>query len=171
MSEVRKLIVDETHHLQDEKGMFFKEFPSDPNQIRFFTVLIMKNAGEKIKENNLLEQQLSEIIKNAILHGNHGDKSKKIKVWYEFRTDEARFIVEDLGEGFQDLEKWNDFLEKRQDAFESGDFDKMMQYVAWRTEKSGPNDGGNSLFAAIEYWNGGMVYNNARNRVGVMRRL
>lgn len=167
----RKLLVDENHKLLNEEGLFFKEFASDPEQIRFYTILVIKNAGDKIKENNLLEQQLSEIIKNAIIHGNGSDKSKKVKVWFDIGNDHAKFIVQDEGPGFQEIEKWNDFLDKRQKAFESGDFEAMMKYVAFKTEKSRPEDGGNSLFAAVEYWNGGIVYNNARNKVGVMRVL
>ena len=30
-------------------------------------------------------------------------------------------------------------------------------------------DGGNSLIAALEFWNGGMIYNGAKNKVGVVR--
>jgi hypothetical protein len=37
----------------------------------------------------------------------------------------------------------------------------------------GPNrdeeDGGNSLIAAREFWNGGIIYNEKRNKVGVVR--
>ncbi|MBI4979231.1 MAG: ATP-binding protein [Spirochaetes bacterium] len=165
----KKLLVDEQNKLFDTKGMFYKEFASDINQIRFFTVLITKNAIEDLKEKNLLEQQVSEIVKNAVLHGNKCDKSKKVRVWYNSDKKMFRLIVEDEGDGFQDLEKWNTFLSNRMDAFESGDPEKMMEYVAWRTEKSGPNDGGNSLFAAVEYWNGGIVYNNKKNKVAVAR--
>ena len=35
--------------------------------------------------------------------------------------------------------------------------------------KSDETDGGNSLIAALEYWNGGMIFNEARNKVGVVR--
>ncbi|MEK6796249.1 MAG: ATP-binding protein [Spirochaetota bacterium] len=166
-----RLTVDENSPLFDTKGMFYKEFPSDINQVRYFTVVVTKNATEDLKEKNLLEQQVSEIIKNAVLHGNHCDKAKKVRVWFHSQGKVFHLIVEDEGAGFQDLEKWNDFLSKRTEAFESGDPEKMMQYVAWRTEKSGPNDGGNSLFAAVEYWNGGVVYNKTKNKVAVNRKV
>lgn len=42
-----------------------------------------------------------------------------------------------------------------------------MSYVSWRTERSDTYDGGNALFAALEYWNLGVVYSNARNAVAV----
>mgnify|MGYP000898298049 FL=1 len=78
---VRKMIVDENHILFNTHGMYYKEFQSDLRQVRFYTVFIVQRAPEKFKEVNLLEQQLSELIKNAIKHGNKNDPSKKVKVW------------------------------------------------------------------------------------------
>ena len=63
-------------------------------------------APLEIKEINLLEQQISEIIKNAVKHGNKCDQNKKVHVWYSFSPTHAHLIVEDEGEGFKDLEKW-----------------------------------------------------------------
>ena len=34
--------------------------------------------------------------------------NKKVKVWYDFSETSARLIIEDEGEGFKDLEKWNE---------------------------------------------------------------
>ena len=34
---------------------------------------------------------------------------------------------------------------------------------------SDEEDGGNSLIAALEYWNGGMIFNDTKNKVGVVR--
>lgn len=154
--EVKKIqLLDDNHEFFSTKGMYYKEFPSLYNQIRAFALFIIQKAPESFKEINLLEQQVSEIIKNAIKHGNHCVPSKKIRVWYEF--DEARnrvrMIVEDEGEGFQNLEVWNDFFDKRNQAFMKGDFEEMLKYAAFKTEKSDENDGGNALFAAVEYWN------------------
>ena len=50
-------------------NMLKKEFPSDFRQIRYFTLLIVQSAPTEIKELNLLEQQISEVIKNAVKHG------------------------------------------------------------------------------------------------------
>jgi len=165
---VRKLIVDEHNELFDVKGMKYMEFPSDYSAIRKYCAILLKDCPEEFKEGNLLEQQLSEIVKNGIKHGNKCDPAKKLKVWYDLRKC-ARFIVEDEGEGFTCLEEWNEFFRKRQEALYYEDFDKFLDLASFRGPHSDENDGGNSLIAALEFWNGGMIYNEARNKVGVVR--
>lgn len=166
---VQDIRVDENSPLFDKTGMLHKEFPSDFRQIRYFTLLIVQSAPPDIKEINLLEQQISEIIKNAVKHGNHCDLEKKVRVWYDFGPEHAHLIVEDEGEGFKDLEKWNEFNRKRQMAFEGNDIAALTEYVSFRGEKADDNDGGNALFAALEYWNGGFVFNSKRNCVSMLK--
>ena len=163
-----QMLIDENHILFNTHGMYYKEFPSDLRQVRFYTVFIVQRAPERFKEVNLLEQQLSEIIKNAIKHGNKCDPNKKVKVWYDFNK-RAKIIVEDEGEGFQDLEQWCTFNDERNKCFAEHDFENMEKYVSYRTKNSDENDGGNALFAALEYWNGGMVWNAKKNKVVVVR--
>ncbi|HBE03673.1 MAG: ATP-binding protein [Spirochaetes bacterium GWF1_41_5] len=170
MDPTKTLIVDENNPCWETHGMYFREFPSDPKLVRYYTILVIQKAPAKWKEKNLLEQQLSEIIKNAIYHGNKKDKSKKIKIWFSYGQF-AKFIIEDEGEGFKELEQWNKFNQERLTAFASGDFEKMSLFVSFRTDKSTDDDGGNSLFAAIEYWNMGMIYNSFKNKVCAMRRF
>jgi hypothetical protein len=167
LSELKKLLCDESHPLFDNTGMFYKEFPSDFRQIRYFTLLIVQKAPPEIQEINLLEQQISEVIKNAVKHGNKNNPKKKIKIWYSFSTNHARLIVEDEGDGFKDLEKWNQFNEKRLECFQEQNFEELGNYVAFTTPNSDENDGGNALFAAVEYWNEGVVYNKKKNAVAV----
>ncbi|MDR1507963.1 MAG: ATP-binding protein [Treponema sp.] len=165
---IRKLIVDENNELFDAQGMKYVEFKSDFSKIREYSALILKRCPLRFLEENLLEQQLSEILKNGIKHGNKCDKSKKLKVWYDLRH-RVRFIVEDEGEGFKRLEEWNDFYKKRQEALYRQDFDLFLKLAAYRGPESDESDGGNSLVVALEFWNGGMIYNTARNKVGVVR--
>lgn len=161
--------IDPKSPLFNTDGMFYKEFPSDYRQIRYFTLLIVKKAPPEIKEINLLEQQISELIKNAVKHGNKSDESKIVKVWYEFDLDRARVIVQDQGEGFKDLEQWNEFNRKRIACLRSQNYEKLADYVSFRTEKSDDNDGGNAMFAALEYWNRGVCFNEKKNAVAVMK--
>src|SRR5208337_4545640 len=91
---IRKLIVDERNELFDAQGMRYAEFPSDFSRIREYTALVLSECPSAFKEGNLLEQQLSEIIKNGIKHGNRNDPSKRLRVWYDLRK-RVRFIVED----------------------------------------------------------------------------
>jgi hypothetical protein len=163
--------VDKRSLLFDKKGLKYKEFPSKYKQIRFYTQRLIRTAPSAIREFNLLEQQISEIIKNAIKHGNKNNVRKKIKVWYKFNTKTARLIVEDQGSGFKDLEKWNLFNRKRLECISRGDFATLGNYLSFRSAESDNLDGGNALFAALEYWNAGIVLNEKRNAVAVKRVL
>jgi len=169
-TKCKEIAVDENSPLFDRTGMLHKEFPSDFRQIRYFTLLIVQSAPPEIKEINLLEQQISEIIKNAVKHGNKCDPEKKVRVWYSFSPEHAHLIVEDEGEGFQEIERWNEFNRRRQSCLEGEDFEALAEYVSFRGEAADDNDGGNALFAALEYWNGGFVFNQRRNSVAMLKR-
>jgi serine/threonine-protein kinase RsbW len=171
MDYFKELRSDENDSLFDKTNMLYKEFPSDFRQIRYFTLLIVQSAPFEIKEINLLEQQISEVIKNAVKHGNECDINKKVRVWYSFSATHAHLIVEDEGEGFQDLEKWNEFNRKRLECLHNQNFEELAQFVSFRTPKSDDHDGGNALFAALEYWNGGFVYNKKRNGVAMLKKF
>ena len=171
MEQIKELRADGNDPLFDTTNMLYKEFPSDFRQIRYFTLLIVQSAPLEIKEINLLEQQISEVIKNAVKHGNNCDINKKVKVWYSFSPSHAHLIVQDEGEGFKDLEKWNEFNRKRLEALHNSDFEQLANYVSFRTKQSDDQDGGNALFAALEYWNGGFVYNDKRNGVAMLKRF
>ena len=165
---VRKLIVDDRNELFDAQGMKYIEFPSDLTKVRDYAAAILASCPQPFLEGNLLEQQLSELLKNGIKHGNGCDPSKPVRVWYDLRK-RARFIVEDEGSGFSELDNWNEFFRVRQTALWNEDFDKFLDLASYRGPHSDENDGGNSLIAALEYWNGGMIYNGRRNKVGVVR--
>jgi len=170
-TQAKEIRVDEDSPLFDKAGMLHKEFPSDFRQIRYFTLLVVQSAPPDIKEINLLEQQISEIIKNAVKHGNKCNPERKVRVWYSFSPEHAHLVVEDEGEGFKDLEKWNEFNRKRQKCLESQNFEEMAEYVSFRGASADDNDGGNALFAALEYWNGGFVFNQKRNAVAMLKRF
>ena len=48
---------------------------------------------------------------------------------------------------------------------------KLADYVSFKTKESDAQDGGNALFAALEYWNGGFVYNDKKNGVAMLKRF
>lgn len=171
MEEYKELRSDENDPLFDKTNMMYKVFPSDYRQIRYFTLLIVQSAPLEIKEINLLEQQISEVIKNAVKHGNNCDINKKVHIWYSFSPTHAHLIVQDEGEGFKDLEKWNEFNKQRLRCLHNQDYAELANYVSFRTQKSAEQDGGNALFAAIEYWNGGFVFNNKRNAVAMLKKF
>jgi len=165
---IRKLIVDEYNEIFDAQGMKYIEFKSEIKNIRKYCAIVLKDCPEEYKEENLLEQQLSELLKNGIKHGNKCKPNKKIRVWFDLRK-RARFIIEDEGNGFTCLESWNNFYRKRQEALFAQDFDMLLSLASFQGPDSDEQDGGNSLIAALEFWNGGMIYNEAKNKVGVVR--
>ncbi len=171
MEQLKELRSDENDPLFDKTNMLYKEFPSDFRQIRYFTLLIVQSAPLEIKEINLLEQQISEVIKNAVKHGNECDINKKVKVWYSFSPTHAHIIVQDEGEGFKDLEKWNEFNRNRLQCLHEQNFEDLSNFVSFKTQKSDDQDGGNALFAALEYWNGGFVYNGKKNGVAMLKKF
>lgn len=171
MEQYKTLRSDENDPLFDTTNMMYKEFPSDYRQIRYFTLLIVQSAPLEIKEINLLEQQISEVIKNAVKHGNKCDLNKKIRVWYSFSPSHAHLIVKDEGEGFRELEAWNEFNRRRLDCLHQQNYALLSDFVSFRTEHSDEHDGGNALFAALEYWNGGFVFNNKRNAVAMLKKF
>jgi len=169
--DIKELRVDDKSPLFDRTNLFYKKFPSDQRQIRYFALLIVQKAPSEIQEINLLEQQISELLKNAVKHGNGSDINKSVHVWFSFTTEEARLIVEDEGEGFKNLEQWNEFNRKRLELLAERNFDELDHFVSFRTDKSDEHDGGNALFAALEYWNEGMVYNAKKNAVAVGKKF
>ncbi len=169
MEQIKEIRVDRASPLFDTSGMFHKTFPSDFRQIRYFTLLVVQKAPAEIKEINLLEQQISELIKNAVKHGNKCDPQKSVQVWFQFSDDSARLVVQDEGKGFARLEEWNQFNRRRTECFQNQDFEQMARYVSFVTPDSDEHDSGNALFAALEYWDGGVVYNDARNCVAVAK--
>lgn len=171
MKEMKQIVVDESSELFDRTGMFYKKFPSDFRQIRYFTLMIIQKAPPEMKEINLLEQQISELIKNAVKHGNRKDPEKSVHVWFAFDEGSARIIVQDEGEGFRRLSEWNEFNRKRNECFARQDFEEMANYVSFVTPDSDEHDSGNALFAAVEYWDAGFVFNRKKNCVAAARRF
>jgi serine/threonine-protein kinase RsbW len=169
METAKQIRIDGKSPLFDRSGMFHKSFPSDFRQIRYFTLTIVQNAPMEFKEINLLEQQISELIKNAVKHGNRNDIRKTVQIWFLFDDESARLIVQDEGKGFTDLEKWNEFNRERNACFQNQDFERMARYVSYLTKDSDEHDSGNALFAALEYWDGGVVFTEARNCIAVAR--
>jgi serine/threonine-protein kinase RsbW len=165
----KEIIIDGNHDLFHKVGMIPAEFPSDFKRIRYFTSLIVQRAPAEIRDFNILEQQVSELIKNAVKHGNQRDQSKKVKVWFSFSKYHAHLIVQDEGPGFLEIEQWNEFYGKRIECFETHNFEEMVKYVTYTSSISDESDGGNAMFAAVEYWNCGVIFNENRNCVAVRR--
>jgi serine/threonine-protein kinase RsbW len=163
------IVVDGTSPLFDKKNMEYLELRIGLDQVRRLSLLIAQKAPSENRELNLLEQQISELVKNALKHGNKGDQTKKVRIWYSLTTSHARLIVEDEGTGFQNIDAWNAFYETKTRLHQQQNYDSLLGYLSFRTASSDAADGGNALFAALEYWNEGVVFNEKRNAVAVKR--
>jgi len=77
--------------------------PSDPQQLRRIELLILPrlealNYGERALFGVRLA--IEEAVVNAIKHGNHMDKARKVTINYSVDAKECRISVEDEGDGF-----------------------------------------------------------------------
>jgi hypothetical protein len=166
---MKEIQIDENSPLFSKEGLEYREFPSDFAKIRYNAMLLVHSAPSSIKESNLLEQQVSELVRNGIIHGNKYDPQKILKVWYSFTSKEIRLIVEDQGEGFKEIREWNEFNKKRLDCLKNQDLNRLENYISFRGKFTTGSDGGNALFAAVEYWNAGLVFNNKCNAVAAKK--
>ncbi|MDR1143938.1 MAG: ATP-binding protein [Spirochaetaceae bacterium] len=169
MKNMTEIEINGASPLFSTEGLQFQEFPSDFTKIRYYTLMLISSAPFCIRETNLLEQQVSELVKNGITHGNKNDPRKLLKIWYSFTHEAARLIVEDEGEGFNEIPEWNEFNKHRLEYLQERNNDKLMQYISFRSHGSDEKDGGNALFAALEYWNAGLVFNEKHNAVAAER--
>jgi serine/threonine-protein kinase RsbW len=165
----RQIEVDGSSPLFERTGMFYKEFPSDYRQVRYFALLVVQKAPPEIQEVNLLQQQVGELLRNAIKHGNRCDQAKRVRVWYTYDVEFAHVIVEDEGEGFQEIENWNRFNRERIDCLNNQDIDRLADYVSYNPITAEGDDGGNALFAALEYWDDGFVFSDTRTAVAARK--
>ncbi len=162
-------VIDDSNKIWKTAGMQFKEFESDITKLKEYTNELLADIKTDYIDDMIFRLQVSEFIKNAIRHGNNLDKTKKVKVWYKITPDYAKFIFEDEGKGFQNLEEWNEFNRKRLDFLSKQDITNALKYATFKTEHSVENDGGNFLFSALEYWDSGVIFNSKRNRIYVMK--
>lgn len=79
------------------------EISSERNRIKEVESLMV----EANKEFGLTDEQygktmiaVTELVMNAIVHGNKEDSTKKVCVTVEFENDEMRVVIEDEGGGF-----------------------------------------------------------------------
>ena len=166
---MEEIQINDNSPLFSKEGMEYREYPSDYAKIRYFAMMLVSSAPSRTKETNLLEQQISELIRNGIIHGNKYDPQKIIKTWYSFSDKEARVIVEDQGDGFKEIKEWNEFNHKRLECLRKQDYVHLEKYISFHSKHSKGSDGGNALFAALEYWNAGLVFNSKCNAVAAKK--
>ena len=79
------------------------ELPSDlslMNGVLHYLIERVAGLGIIQPERSNLFIALDEAFVNAVKHGNQNDSSKLVRITADLTTDEARFVVEDEGDGF-----------------------------------------------------------------------
>lgn len=170
--KANELIVDEQSLLFDTTGMKKYIYPSDISKMRDYAMEVLEHLPEKYQALSfLLEYNVSELIKNAIRHGNNCDISKEITIHSEITSQYFRIVVQQQGRGFMNLEDWNVYYRQRISAFETCNIDKMIELACYSSENSNEQDGGNALIAALDFWDSSLVFNKARNAVSALKIL
>ncbi len=79
------------------------EIPSDLNKIKDVekvTEHIARFMNFSEDDRDSLAIAVTEIVGNAITHGNKGDKNKKVKITFDYQNDTIIVQIQDQGRGF-----------------------------------------------------------------------
>lgn len=170
------IYVDDNHRLFDLSGMEKHIFETDFKRLRYYSLLLVQKLPPDFAGLSLLESQVFELLKNGMEHGNRYDEDKLLTVWSGFTDSGFRIVVQDEGEGFREVDRWNEWSRIRLESLRNGDGDVFRQYLGYKPSGTGFYErnggvGGLSLFAAEEFWNNGLVFSSKGNRVAAGRRL
>lgn len=104
----------------------------------------MESQFPCISESDLFDLRLvfSELLVNAVKHGNRGDSSKKVELMIEIGDDEVLSVIKDEGDGFDYMQTlYNENLYENW----SEDHGRGLQLVSSLTEYLNFNDVGNEI--------------------------
>jgi hypothetical protein len=76
-------VADDSNEIWKIDNMKYKEFNSIINNMSKYAQEILDDSQTEHVDDKLLKLQISEIIKNAIRHGNELTESKIVKAWYQ----------------------------------------------------------------------------------------
>jgi serine/threonine-protein kinase RsbW len=87
----------------DVKNHYELCIESDLNKLQMveeFTEKILRQTSFSDDDIDSIAISITEIISNAILHGNKGDKNKKVDISFQLESDAIIISVKDEGPGF-----------------------------------------------------------------------
>lgn len=147
--------------------MHHRQLQSKYSLIRYYALQTVKTLPIQEQHKKLLEQQIAELIQNAVVHGNKSREELTINVWHTFKKNIFTIIIEDEGMGFTELEHWTQWNQKRTECLAGNNHEEFQLYASYQKRGSFTPEyfGGTGLFTAIEYWNGGFSFSQERNMV------
>ncbi len=147
--------------------MHYRQIQSKFTLIRYYAMQTVKTLPLQEQERKLLEQQISELIQNACVHGNNNKEELSVHVWYSYKNRIFTIIVEDEGNGFRELEHWEKWNEKRSLFSTENNQEEFALYAAYQKRGSCSPEyyGGTGLFSAFSYWDGGFSFSKEGNSV------
>ncbi len=151
-----------------KKEIIFKQIPSKHLLIRYYSMQIVQTLPIKqIHEKKLLEQQISELLQNAIIHGNKNREELNVSIRYAFKESVFTILIKDEGNGFNELEHWNKWKKKRTELEAAGKTEEFELFAVYQKRGSYASEysGGTGLFSAAEYWNKGFIFSSEGNTI------
>ncbi len=89
---------------QDSYRMVIESDLNNIHKIEKVTAKIAKYMHFSEEEQDSLAISVTEIVGNAIVHGNKRDKSKKVTVDFGYKNDTITVSIQDEGKGFRESE-------------------------------------------------------------------
>ena len=87
---------------QNSYQMVIESDLNNVQKVEKITEKIAKYMNFSEEERDSLAISVTEIVGNAIVHGNKKDKSKKVTVAFEYKDDTITVAIQDEGEGFNE---------------------------------------------------------------------
>lgn len=89
---------------QDSYRMVIESDLNNIQKVEKVTEKIAKYMRFSEEDQDSLAISVTEILGNAIVHGNKRDKSKKVTIDFEYKNDTITVSIQDEGEGFKESE-------------------------------------------------------------------
>ncbi|HPX26628.1 MAG TPA: ATP-binding protein [Treponemataceae bacterium] len=137
-----------------KNSMHVRQIQSKDTLIRYYAMQTVKTLPMNDIEKKLLEQQISELIQNAVVHGNKNREELIVNIRYLYKNNVFTIILQDEGNGFTEFEHWKQWNEKRSKLEQDKNAEEFSMYASYQKRGSfNPcGFGGTGLFAAFEYW-------------------
>lgn len=93
-----------TIETQNSYRMVIESDLKNVQKVEKITEKIAKHMGFAEDERDSLAIAVTEIVGNAIVHGNKKDKNKKVTLAFEYKKNSITVVIQDEGEGFNETE-------------------------------------------------------------------